>query len=214
VFVAVFSLKIGLHHLQSAVMEQSAEPTESAALSLASKISRLVAERGWNQEAFARSAGLNRQTARQIMLEGGRALRNSTISACARALGLSVNDLRMLPLEMLLPKMISAPAGVATSPGNNLRERATQAELIAWVERNPERAAELTAEEAEELLGLQDETGGYLAFPGVEHFVQMIERRRRLIEQVQTICGTEYIDLLEQIVNLIAEKIQPYRDRA
>src|SRR6516165_2100405 len=106
-------------------MDQPAAPNESVPLSLATKISRLVAERGWNQEAFARNAGLNRQTARQIMLEGGRALRNSTISACARALGLSVNDLRMLPLEMLLPKMVSTPAGITATPGNNLRERAT-----------------------------------------------------------------------------------------
>src|SRR5271166_2541064 len=62
---------------------------------LAAKIARLVEERGWNQEEFARIARLNRHTVRQILVEGGsRTLRNSTISCCARALGLSVSELR------------------------------------------------------------------------------------------------------------------------
>src|SRR5262249_8069409 len=67
---------------------------------LAAKIARLVEERGWNQEDFARNTGLNRQTVRQILRRNGaRRLRNGTISRCARALGLSVNELRSLPLE-------------------------------------------------------------------------------------------------------------------
>jgi transcriptional regulator with XRE-family HTH domain len=194
-----------------------AEPTENqqdASLSLAAKIKWLVAERGWNQEEFARRAGLNRQTARQIITEGGRTLRNSTISACANALGLSVNDLRMLPLEKLLAKMRNQPSPGVAAPANALRERATQPELIAWIERNQERANELNPDEVDELLDLQQEEAGPLHFPGVEHYVKMIERRRRLIEQVQTIAGTEHLDLLEAIVNLMFKDIQPYRDRA
>ena len=180
--------------------------------SLASKIARLVEERGWNQEEFARIAGLNRQTVRQILQEGGRTLRNSTISACARALGLSVNDLRMLPLERLLGKMTNQPAAAtAPTPVLSLREQATQPELIAWIDRNPERASELSPEEMEEILDLQ-ESGG-LAKIGVEQIVKSIERKRRLIEQFHTIAGTEYIDLLEQLVSLIYEKIQPYPDK-
>src|SRR5262245_14917684 len=70
------------------------------------KIARLVEERGWNQEEFARIAGLNRQTVRHILLQhDGRKLRNATISACAKALGLGVSELRTLPLERLLPRM-------------------------------------------------------------------------------------------------------------
>ncbi len=38
---------------------------------LAAKIARLVEERGWNQEEFARIARLNRHTVRQILVEGG-----------------------------------------------------------------------------------------------------------------------------------------------
>jgi transcriptional regulator with XRE-family HTH domain len=194
-------------------MTDIVDSNNSDTISLAGKISRLVAERGWNQEEFARIAGLNRQTARQIMQEGGRTLRNSTIGACARALGVGVNDLRMLPLEKLLAKISNQPTASPATATNTLRERATQPELIAWIERNPERASDLSTEEAEELLDLQSDSGGVLVRPGVEHFVAMIERRRQLVEQVETIAGTEYLDLLEQLVNLIYDKISPYPDR-
>src|SRR5438034_9200670 len=82
------------------------ETTPSVTNELANKIARLVQERGWNQEEFARIARLNRHTVRQILVEGGlRKLRNSTLNACARALGLTVSELRELPLDRLLPRM-------------------------------------------------------------------------------------------------------------
>jgi transcriptional regulator with XRE-family HTH domain len=174
---------------------------------LANKIARLVEERGWNQEDFARIAGLNRLTARQILLGGGRRLRNATVSACACALGLSVNDLRSLPLERLLVR--------TRQPDHERRrriEQATQPELLAWIERNPDRASGLTADELDELLSLQG-TGGPLTSFGVEHFVEIIERKRSLKEKVDAIAGTEYLDMLQQIVDLIYEKIQPYDPR-
>jgi hypothetical protein len=40
-----------------------------------------------------------------------------------------------------------------------------------------------------------------------------IERRRSLVEQVKAIANTEFLDLLEQIVGLIYDRIQPGRDR-
>src|SRR6516225_126533 len=86
---------------------------------LASKINRLVEERGWNQEEFARIARLNRHTVRQILTPGGqRRLRNATVSACARALGLNVSELRSVPLEKLLPRMVE---GTSTGPDDALR---------------------------------------------------------------------------------------------
>ena len=48
---------------------------------------------------------------------------------------------------------------------------------------------------------------------GVQHFVDQIERKRRLIHQVHAIAGTEYVELLEKLVALLYEKVQPYRDR-
>jgi transcriptional regulator with XRE-family HTH domain len=178
---------------------------------LAHKIARLVEERGWNQEEFARIANLNRQTVRQILQEGDRKLRNTTVLACARALGLPVSDLRSLPLERLLPRMNGQAPLALEDPLRGLYEKASNPHLLGWIERNPERARQLTADEIDELLSIPEET---LNSIGVEHFIEIIERKRRLIQQVHAIAGTEYLDLLEKLVALMYDKIQPYRDRA
>src|SRR5260370_22010734 len=93
-----------------------------------------------------------------------------------------------------------------------LYELATQPEFVAWLERNPDRAGQLTEEDIDELLSLQG-TGGPLTAFGVEHFVDLIERKNRLIGKVHAIAGTEYLDLLEQMENLMYDKIRPYADR-
>src|SRR5438093_11480864 len=91
------------------------ETISGNAAELAGKIARLVEERGWNQEDFARSTQLNRQTVREILNQNGqRRLRNATISACARALGLSVSELRDRPLEQLLARMNRQEIGRAS----------------------------------------------------------------------------------------------------
>ncbi|HVS38122.1 MAG TPA: hypothetical protein VMS17_21365 [Gemmataceae bacterium] len=191
-------------------MEES--PTNESP-ELAAKIARLVEERGWNQEEFARIARVNRHTARQILLRSaGRSLRNSTILACARALGLSVNDMRSLPLEKLLPLMRDAQPTDGEAGLRRLYEQATQPELIAWLERNPDRARRLSAEERNELLALQGAAGPFKTL-GVEGFVQRLERRRRIVERIHAIAGTEYLDLLEQLVDLLHDRVQPNRDR-
>jgi hypothetical protein len=48
---------------------------------------------------------------------------------------------------------------------------------------------------------------------GVERFVELIERKRRLVQQIHAIAGTEYIDLLEKFVGLLYEKVQPYGNK-
>jgi transcriptional regulator with XRE-family HTH domain len=179
---------------------------------LATKIARLVEERGWNQSEFARISNLNLQTVRQILSPTGRRLRNATISACARALNLTVNELRNLPLERLLPRMHGPRPGEAEPTQRRLYEQATQPELVSWLDRNPERARQLTAEEIDELLSLQG-TGGPLTQFGVEHFVEQIERRRTLVQKVHAIAGTEYMDLLEKFVDVLYDKVQPYGER-
>jgi hypothetical protein len=190
------------------------EETTSAQADLALKIRRLVDERGWNHGDFARAARLNRHTVRQILDPGGqRRLRTSTISSCAKALGLTVNELRTQPLEKLLPRMVEGAAGGADDLVRRMYDQATQPELRSWMERNPDRARQLAEEEMDELLSLQG-TGGPLTAFGVEAFVQRIERRRKLVQQIHAIAGTEYLELLEQLVGLLFEKVQPYRDRA
>ena len=186
-------------------------PSDNSSV-LSGKITRLVQERGWNMEEFARQAGLNRLTVRQILQNGNRRLRNATVSACARALGLTVSELRDLPLEALVARLHNRlPAGADDSL-RRLYEQATQPELLAWLERNPERARKLTALELDELLSLQG-TGGPMTGFGVEHFVELIERKRKLKDKVDAIAGTEYLELLEQMVGLMYDKVQPYRDR-
>jgi transcriptional regulator with XRE-family HTH domain len=174
---------------------------------LAAKIARLVEERGWNQEDFARITKLNRQTIRQILLNHGRKPHNATVQACAKALGLTVAELRSLPIDRLLPRM----HGHAPVDGDeNLRRlygQASQPELRSWLERNPDRARQLTPAEIDELLELQE--NGSLVSIGVERCVELIERRRRLVDQVRAITRTEYLGLLEQVVGLLYEKVQP-----
>jgi transcriptional regulator with XRE-family HTH domain len=175
---------------------------------LANKIARLVEERGWNQEDFARISQLNRHTVRQI-LHGGpkRRLRNATVSQCADALGLTVSELRNLPLDRLLPRMHGKPPADEEAL-NLLIERASLPDLVSWLQRNRERAAELRSDEIQELLEMQT-PGGPLQKLGVENCVDLIERRRLLVYQVKEIAGTEFLELLEQLVRLIFEKVKP-----
>jgi transcriptional regulator with XRE-family HTH domain len=182
----------------------------SGGADLANKIARLVEERGWNQEDFARISKLNRHTVRQILHNGPkRRLRNVTVSQCANALGLTVSELRNLPLERLLPRMHGKPP-TDEEALKLLEERAALPDLVGWIERNRERAAALRPDEVQELLEMQA-PGGPLEKLGVENCVDMIERRGRLICQVREIAGTEYLGLLEQLVRLMYEKVKPRR---
>jgi transcriptional regulator with XRE-family HTH domain len=182
--------------------------TVGPGVDLANKIARLVEERGWNQEDFARFSQLNRHTVRQI-LHGGpkRRLRNATVSHCADALGLTVSELRNLPLDRLLPRMHGKPPADEEAL-KLLYERAALPDLVSWLERNRERAAELHSSEIQELLDMQEQ-GGPLQKLGVENCVELIERRRQLMAQVREIAGTEYLELLEQLVRLIYDKVKP-----
>ncbi len=179
---------------------------ESAAGDLAHKITKLVEEKGWNQEDFARISQLNRHTIRQI-LSGGpkRKLRNATVSQCAEALGLTVNELRTLPLDRLLLR-IHGKAPADDEALKKLYDRATLPELTNWLERNQERAAQLRPDEIDELLEMQAPSGPMERL-GVEHFVELIERRRKLLAQVRMIAGTEYLECLETVVGLFFEKL-------
>jgi transcriptional regulator with XRE-family HTH domain len=188
------------------------KPANDNPAALAEKIARLVQERGWNQEEFARIARLNRLTVRHILQEGKRRLHNATVGACAAALGFSVSELRDLPLEILLTRLRTSNSEEHNQARRRLYEEATQPELLAWIERNPDRAGKLSPADLDELLSLQG-TGGPMTAFGVEHFVDLIERKRILKDKVDAIAGTEYLEVLEKMVDLMYEKIQPYRER-
>jgi transcriptional regulator with XRE-family HTH domain len=185
-------------------MDKSTSPNAE----LARKIRRLVEERGWNQADFAHITGLNRHTVRQILVGDNRVLRNSTISECAKALNLTVNELRNQPLEKLLARIAQGATGATDDLLRRTYDQATQPELRAWLERNPDRARQLSEDEMDELLAAQGDDGP-LSAVGVETFVRRIERRRALYRQIDVIAGTEYLDLVEQLVSLIHDKVRP-----
>jgi transcriptional regulator with XRE-family HTH domain len=178
----------------------------NGAADLAFKIARLVEERGWNQEDFSRIANLNRHTVRKI-LHGGpkRRLRNATVSQCAEALGLSVNELNTQSLERLLPRMHGKPA-VDEEALKLLKERATLPELISWLERNQTRAAELRPDEITELIDLQA-PGGAIEKLGVEQVVERIERRRQVVGRARVLAASDHLPFLEQFVDMLFEKV-------
>jgi transcriptional regulator with XRE-family HTH domain len=179
---------------------------------LAEKIGRLVEEKGWNQEDFARISNLNRHTVRQI-LNGGpkRRLRNATVSQCADAFDLTVHELRTLSLDRLLMR-VHGKGPVDEEAQRLLAEGVTLAELASWLERNAPRKMELRADEITELLEMQA-PGGPLERFGVEHVIDTIERRRKLLCQVRTIATSEYLELIEQFVGLIFEKVTAGKPR-
>jgi transcriptional regulator with XRE-family HTH domain len=167
----------------------------------------MVRERGWCQNEFARRAGLSLQTAREI-LEGpsSRRLQNRTIFGCARALGLSVAELR---------SEASAPPGTL-----NLSEKiisreawrydlATQPCVKDWLQYSQAEAATYTIEEIEELMSIQG-TGGPLTAEGLEAARALLERKRELLRRVHAIAGTDYLDLLEALVSSLFKRVQPY----
>lgn len=174
------------------------------AMPLSRKIARLVRERGWSQSEFARLAGLNRLTARRILLLPEVPLRNRTVQACATALGLSVAELEDTPLPELLRRRERRKA--ATRP-SDAELAATQPALWDWLQRHSQQAARLTDEELAELASLRG-VGGPLTEEGVAYFVDLIERRRELLRQVAVVANTEYLPLLEQLVQLLYEKVQ------
>jgi transcriptional regulator with XRE-family HTH domain len=181
----------------------------SEAVPLSQKIARLVRERGWSQVEFAQKAGLNRLTARKILVEPQVPLRGRTIQACAAALGLTVADLEESPLEALLRR---TPAGSGARRPTDEELATQQPALWDWLQRHPQRAARFTDDELAELATLRG-TGGPLTEEGVEHFTDLIERRRELLRQVTVVASTEYLPLLEQLVQLLYDKVQPYRPR-
>jgi transcriptional regulator with XRE-family HTH domain len=184
---------------------------DPAATGLCAKIARIAEELGWNRQTLARNAGLNRLTIASIFSGENRKLHNETVQACAAAFGLSAGELRTEPLERLRGKV--RPERTASELRRRQFEQAMQPELQRWIEANPQRAAELTAEELDELVSMQGVGGPLTAF-GVAESVARLERRRRLVRQVIAVAGTEYIDLLESFVAVLFEKVQPYRDRS
>jgi transcriptional regulator with XRE-family HTH domain len=171
-------------------------PTNSsdAPLGLVAKIARLAAERGWDVAAFAKAASLHRVTAQQLLAGSSRRLHETTVKACADAFGVSPLELRSESVDKLIAKM-QAPIAAST-------------ELDALRQAHPN----LTPDDIEELLAFKEERGPLSPF-ALEEQARRLERRRRLANKVLVVAETGYVELLEQFVELLYEKVQPYADR-
>ncbi|CAN5321612.1 hypothetical protein BH10PLA2_BH10PLA2_05640 [soil metagenome] len=174
---------------------------------LRSRIATLVRERGWCQNEFARQAGLSLQTAHEI-LEGlsPRRLQNRTVFGCAQALGMSVSELRSE--AELRPGIVNHSATLASKAAWRY-DLATQPQVKQWLQNAHSEASRYTLEEIEELLSIQG-TGGPLTAEGLEAARALLDRKRELLRRVHAIAGTEYLDLLEDMVGLLFKKVQPY----
>jgi transcriptional regulator with XRE-family HTH domain len=176
-------------------------PRPSATAQLAAKIARLVREKGWSQQEFAAAAKFNRHTARKILEDRPKWLRADTVKACARALGLSVDELHHAPLPVLVARVGGGAAQTITE-----RIRAQQPELAAWLEANPRH--DLSEHEINELASVQG-TGGPLTMAGVEEFVERVRRKRRLLRHIEILAGTSYLPLLEELADLMLARLDP-----
>lgn len=83
-----------------------------------------------------------------------------------------------------------------------------QPAVRAWLEDNPERAAQLAPHEIDELLSLFG-TGGPLTPEGVNGFVALIERKRPIREAFEAALNTHLIDLIEILMRHFMESLQP-----
>lgn len=171
------------------------------------KIAYLVRELGWTQEDFARRAGLNRHTARHILLRPQQHLRNRTVQSCAAALGLTVAELTERPVEELRERLHGAHKPLSLD-----EIRAVQPELAKWLEVHPDRAEQLTLPDLQELVAIQ--SNNHPPAPAnVEHFLDRLHRKRELLRKVDILAGTDHLPFLELLTSLLFERIQPHKDR-
>jgi transcriptional regulator with XRE-family HTH domain len=177
-------------------------------MALSSKIAALVRERGWSQKEFARRAGLSRQTIREILEQTcRRRLRNRTIFGCARALGMCVSQLCQ---EDCTPGPSVAEEGLMPMLTEDLRyDLATQPQVKRWLEERKNEAGKYTQAEVTELLSMQG-TGGPLTADGLRVALEQLDRKRKLFDRVHVVAGTEYLGLLERLVEWLYERVQPY----
>jgi len=121
-------------------------------------------------------------------------------------LGLSVSDCVRLPLERLLPRMRGQSPVEADERLKRIMDQVSQPELLAWLQRNEERARQLTPSRLRN--SFHAGRGWPAGNRGVGRMIELLERKRELIGRVHAIAGSEYLALLEQFVGLVYDKIR------
>lgn len=180
--------------------------------SIQKKIATLVAERGWNQEEFARISRLNRHTIRKILLAPPFNLRNATIESCARAIGISVHDLYNRNIDSLLSLIRQATQTELGKHFQRLQDQTFQPDLKSWVERYPERARTLSSRDVDDLILFQK--AGNFNTSSLEAFIIRLERKRRILEKINHLKNSKHLELLEQMIDLMHQQSPLKSDQA
>lgn len=169
------------------------------ATSLQQKIARLITQKGWNQEDFARISRLNRHTVRTIMLGKEVKLRNSTLESCARAFGFTPDQLIQSPLELLLSKLDTNQTPVQQQRYRRLLEGITREELKNWMEKHPDRARLLESSAIDEILSFQ--TNPSFNPGNLETLILRLERKARILEKVRHLNHPRHLEVLEHLLD-------------
>jgi len=169
------------------------------ATSLQQKIARLISQKGWNQEDFARISRLNRHTVRKIVLGKEFKLRNSTLESCARAFGLTPDQLTHSPLELLLSKLDTNQTPVQQQRYRRLLEGITREELKHWMEKHPDRARMLDSAAIDEILSFQKNPSFNQG--NLETLILRLERKGRILEKVRHLNHPRHLEVLEHLLD-------------
>lgn len=176
------------------------------ALTIQEKIARLITQKGWNQEEFARVARINRHTVRKILKGPAFKLRNSTVESCARAFGLTPDHLIQNPIDLLLSRMDTTLAPMQQQRHRQLLEGATRNELKHWLEKHPERSHLLDASAIEEILGYQRNPSFNAS--NLETLILRLERKARVLEKVRHLNHPRHLEVLEHLLDTMHSNLQ------
>src|SRR5688572_17810582 len=154
---------------------------------VASNLRRLMARNGLTFESLADAADVDVRTLRSL-LHSRRRPHARTLHKLADGLGVSVD-------ELFQPMPDANDCGPAAA---RAFDRATNPVALAAMAAHPQRFADWTAQEVDELFSRVG-TGGELNEMGVAEAVDLIESRRDVLEKAAIILETEEAEILRGI---------------
>lgn len=162
---------------------------------VASNLRRLMAKCDLTVAGLAAAAEVDIRTVKSL-LGSRRRPHARTLHKLAAGLGVAAD-------EFFQPTL----TGDGREPSAARRlDRATNPVAAAALAAHPERFAEWTAQEVDELFSRVG-TGGELNDAGVAAAVDLIESRREVLEKVAVILETEEAELLRGIVEMLFERV-------
>jgi transcriptional regulator with XRE-family HTH domain len=162
---------------------------------LASNLRRLMARHDFTVQGLAEAAGVDIRTVKSLLHDRQRP-HARTLHKIAAGLGVTAD-------EFFQPV---ADAEYGESWAAAAFDRATNPVAAAVLSAHPERFADWTAGEVDELFSRVG-TGGELNEQGVAAAADLIESRREILEKAAVILETEEADLLRGIVEMLFERV-------